>query len=356
MKELSWITCIRAGVTAGAVFFICAGRREIAGWLAALGGALRPLLLGGCIAYAANIPLRALEKRLFPGGGVLARGVCLTATLAAMAVGMAWLAGSILPELLRCVSLLLGGLPALLEGLVEQLHRMGAQAWLSALPEGWESLAEQGLTMALEGAGGMLEAALSTAGALLSGMSMAVLSLVFSAYLLAGKERIGTQLTRLACRVMGEEKLRHACRALSALDAAFHAYLVGQCAEAVLLGCRCLIGMAVLGLPNALTISAMAGVTALIPLVGTPIAAAAGAVLLLPEGTGTALTFAAFFLLLQQVESNLIYPRMVGASLGLSPVWMLTAMLTGGGAFGFVGAMLAVPVAAAVRSLLEEKM
>lgn len=352
MKELSWTTCIRAGVTAGAVYLICAGRAEIAALLASLGTALMPLIVGGCIAYAANIPMRALEGRLFPHGGAAARGVCLLATLAAMAAGMAWLAGGILPELLRCVSLLLSGLPELLEGLAAQLHRSGAAAWLSDLPEGWEGVAEQGLTLALQGAGGMLEAAMSTATALLSGVSTAMLSLVFAAYLLAGKERLREQLAQLIRRMLGDGALQRTRMALSALDGAFHAYIVGQCAEALLLGCLCLIGMALLGLPNALTISAMAGATALIPLAGTPIAAAAGAVLLLPEGPAAAVTFAVFFLLLQQVESNFVFPRIVGANLGLSPVWMLTAMLAGGGAFGFAGAMLAVPVAAAVKTLL----
>jgi predicted PurR-regulated permease PerM len=98
----------------------------------------------------------------------------------------------------------------------------------------------------------------------------------------------------------------------------------------------------------------MAGVTAFIPLVGAPLAAGIGAVLLLPEGASAAVTFASFFLLLQQVESGLIGPRVVGAGLGLSPVWTLLAMLLGGGLFGIAGAVLAVPVAAALKTLLSQ--
>ena len=155
--------------------------------------------------------------------------------------------------------------------------------------------------------------------------------------------------------MLGETALRRITAAASALSDAFRAYTVGQCAEAVILGCLCLIGMLLLRLPGALPISAMAGLTALLPLIGPPLAALMGAVLLLPEGFSAAMTFAVFFLALQQAESWLIGPRVVGGSTGLSPVWTLLAMLMGGGLLGVAGAMLAVPVAAAARALLMEE-
>lgn len=346
MKDLTWTTCLRVGATAVAVYLICAGRETLLALLSSVMGALSPLLIGGGVACVAELPVMALERRLFPRGGAIGRGVCLTITLAGMVAAAAWLVGGILPEMLRCLTLLAGGLPDLLNDLAQWLHSIGAARWLPDLPDGQELL-----TLILARAGGMLKTAVDALSAVTMGAANAALAMVFAAYLLAGKERIAAQATALI-RHLPSRAATRTLAALSALRESLRVYIAGQCLEALLLGCLCLLGMMLLGLEQALTISAMAGVTALIPLMGTPLAAAAGALLLLPEGPPEALTFVAFFLILQQVESNFIYPRMVGATLGLSPVWMLTAMLVGGGVFGLGGAMLAVPVAAAARTLL----
>lgn len=349
MKDISWTTCLRVGTTAAGVYMLCAGRETLLSLLAALVQALMPLLLGGGIACIVELPMTALETRLFRRGGRGARAVSLTVSLLGAAAAGMWLVQAILPEMLHCLTLLTGSLPELLNTLHAWLQTTDAAQWLAVLPEG-----EELLTLALDGAGGMLKMMMDALSALTQGAANAVLALVFAAYLLAGKERLSMQMTAFISRLPGTRTARWTMAVLRALRDSFRAYLAGQCAEALLLGCLCLIGMALLGLPGALTISAMAGVTALIPMVGTPIAAAAGAVLLLPEGGGAAVTFAVFFLLLQQVESNLIFPRIVGENLGLSPLWMLTAMLAGGGLFGVAGAMLAVPAAAAAKKLLTE--
>ncbi len=339
-------------MTAVAVYLICAGR----GTLAALLDALSPLLLGGGFACVVNIPMAALERRLFPGGGRLARPVCLLLATAAVVAVLAWLAVVILPEVLQCVSLLMARLPQGLQDLLDGLQETGAGAWLRGigLPE-WREMAEHGAKLAMEEVLGLLGTAADTLSAVTQGAANALLALILAAYLLAGKERIARQLARLTRCVLGEASLRRAVAALNALNDAFRAYVVGQCAEAVILGCLCLIGMLLLRLPGSLPISAMAGVTALLPLIGAPLAAGIGAALLLPESASAAVTFAAFFLLLQQVESSFIGPRVVGARLGLSPAWTLMTMLAGGGLFGIAGAVVAVPVAAAARTLLMEE-
>lgn len=348
MKELSWTTCLRAGVTMVAVCLICAGRETLMTLLSSVMGALSPLLIGGGVACVAELPMDALERRLFPRGGTFGRGVCLTATLAGMAAAAAWLAAVILPELVRCVTLLIGGLPDMLDSLMTWLQDRGAAHLLALMPQG-EELARLALTQA----GGMLEGAADALSSLTAGAASAALSLVYAAWLLAGKERIAGQLRRMIRCLPGKHTAARTLAAASALRRSLRTYIAGQCMEALLLGCLCLLGMLLLGLPRALTVSVMAGASALIPLLGTPFAALAGAMLLLPEGTAAAATFAAFFLILQQVESSLIYPRMAGEALGLSPVWMLTAMLVGGGVFGPAGAMLAVPAAAAAVQLIH---
>lgn len=343
MKDISWAACLRLGATAAAVYFLCAGRET----LAALVSALMPLLLGGGMAFVVNIPMAALERRFFPRGGGLARAVCLALSLLGAMAALVWLAGTILPEALQCLALLAERLPDMLQTLLTRLQGAG-------LPQ-WREMAEHGAKLAMEESLTWLSMAADALSGVAEGAANALLALILAVYLLAGKERIARQLTCLTRRTLGEKWLRRITRWLTALCDAFRAYVTGQCLEALILGCLCLIGMVLLRLPGALPISAMAGVTAFIPLVGAPLAAGIGAVLLLPEGASAAVTFASFFLLLQQVESGLIGPRVVGAGLGLSPVWTLLAMLVGGGLFGIAGAVLAVPVAAAARTLLMNR-
>lgn len=346
MKDISWAACLRLGVTAAAVYMVCAGR----GLPAALLDALAPLLLGGGVACVVNIPMAALEQRFFPRGGRLARAACLMLALAAVTAVAAWLLGVILPEALQCVALLAARLPSAAAWLAERLRGWLPTAGLLQ----WQGVAEHGAKLAMEATVKWLSTAADALSALTTGAANALLALILAVYLLMDKECIAVQLSRLTRRMLGEPALKRTTTMLRALNDAFRAYAVGQCAEALILGCLCLIGMLLLKLPGALPISAMAGVTALLPLIGAPLAAGVGAVLLLPEGVSAAVTFAVFFLVLQQVESGLIGPRIAGASLGLPPVWTLMAMLLGGGLFGLPGAVLAVPVAAAAKRLLKD--
>ncbi|MBQ2953505.1 MAG: AI-2E family transporter [Clostridia bacterium] len=327
MKDISWAACLRLGVTAAAVWFICAGG------MAALLHALTPLLLGMGLALVVDVPMAALERRFFPGGGRVARLCCLMLSLAGVLALLVWMALAMLPQVLQCLTLLSTRLQA------------------AGLPQ-WSALAERVMQLALDNASAWLSTAAGALGSLARLAVDALLGLILAVYLLTGKERIAAQLTRLTRRTLGEAWLRRGTAALSALRDAFRASLVGQCLEALILGCLCLIGMVLLRLPGALPISAMAGLTAFVPLVGAPLAAGVGALLLLPEGIPAAMTFVVFFLAIQQLESGFIGPRVVGAGLGLSPLWTLLAVLLGGCVFGIPGALFAAPVAAAARTLL----
>nr|MBR4281251.1 AI-2E family transporter [Clostridia bacterium] len=339
MKDISWTTCLRLGVTAAAAYLICAGRDTLSAAMASLS----PLLIGGGVACVVDIPMSALEKRLFPGGGWWARLVCLTLSLAGVGAAAAWLAGAILPEALQCLTLLTARLPDLIDGLLTFLR--------GVFPNG-QQVAAHALQLAMEEALSWAGNAADALTALTTGAMNAALALIFALYLLWGKERIRGQIACLLRRVLGENAQQRASVAAAALRDALRAYITGQCLEAMILGCLCLMGMLLLRLPGVLPISAMAGVTALFPLIGPPLAAGIGALLLLPESASAAVTFTVFFLALQQVESWFIAPRVVGNHLGLSPVWTLAALVMGGGLFGVPGALLAVPVAAAAKNLL----
>ena len=146
-------------------------------------------------------------------------------------------------------------------------------------------------------------------------------------------------------------KLRHV---LNVLNESFTKYFIGQCIEAVILGLLCAIGMALLGLPYATMIGAVIAVTALIPVAGAYIGGGVGALMIFSVSPVQALVFLIYLVVLQQLEGNLIYPRVVGSSLGLPAIWVLAAVTIGGGMMGVVGMLLAVPLASAAYRLLKE--
>lgn len=151
-------------------------------------------------------------------------------------------------------------------------------------------------------------------------------------------------------RCFPREKIRYV---LTVLNQSFHHFLAGQTIEAVILGMLCTIGMWILRLPYAAMIGCLVGVTALLPVIGAYIGAAAGACMLLTVSPVKALVFLIFLTILQQIEGNFIYPRVVGHSIGLPGIWVLAAVIVGGGAFGIWGILFAVPLAAAIYRLLR---
>ena len=141
---------------------------------------------------------------------------------------------------------------------------------------------------------------------------------------------------------------------LSVVNDCFHRFIVGQCTEAVILGVLCTVGMLILGLPYAPMIGAVIAFTALIPMVGAFIGGGIGAFLIMMESPMQALIFVIFLIILQQLEGNLIYPRVVGSSIGLPAIWVLAAVTIGGGVFGIFGMLIGVPIAASCYRLLRE--
>lgn len=142
---------------------------------------------------------------------------------------------------------------------------------------------------------------------------------------------------------------------LSVLDVCFHRYIVGQCTEAVILGMLCIVGMLICQFPYAVMIGTFIGFTALIPVAGAYIGAGAGAVMILTQSLVKALFFLVFIVVLQQLEGNLIYPRVVGKSIGLPAIWVLAAVTIGGSLMGIIGMLIGVPVAAACYHLIREE-
>jgi predicted PurR-regulated permease PerM len=213
---------------------------------------------------------------------------------------------------------------------------------------------EQLVDMVTNGVTDVVSLVIQTLQSLISGVITGFLSFIFSIYLLLSKERLKSQANRLCTNFLPEKLYKRILYVVSNLNVSFRKYLIGQSAEAVILGLLCGIGMAIFGFPYAAMISTLIAFTALIPVAGAYIGAFVGAFMILTVSPIKALFFLVFLVILQQLEGNLIYPRVVGEALGLPGIWVLAAVTVGGGIAGVAGMFLGVPLVAALYRMLRD--
>ena len=321
-----------------------------------------PILWGFALAFLLNLPLRLLERgwvRIpWRGWQRVRRPVCLLLTVLLFWGILTLLCFALLPRLADTLLDFLRGLPerlASLEAIWEKVRHAAKGISLHLPPLDLDGEAITGFLGGLwEKYGHVL---MEISWDLLIGSVGTVwntlLAFVLSLYVLARKERIGAQVKKLLRGVFSDRSSAWVLRVASLSSRTFGKFLVGQLTEAVILGGLCFLGMALLRIPFALLISVLVGVTALIPVFGAFIGMGVGALLILSVAPIKALWFLIFLILLQQVEGNLIYPRVVGRSVGLDGVWVLIAV-TLGSSFGVVGMLLAVPLASVLYTLAKE--
>ena len=364
--KLTWKTCIRAGVTVVAVYLACTYWKALTHAVGVALSAASPLIIGAVIAYVANILMSFYEAHFFvkskkPIVKKLRRPACMALAFLTAVVAIVWLLTTVLPELARCVEMIVAALPGAISkayAWLDERFQLGeflAEMNLS-LPGAdfdWKAAITSAVSFVLTGVGGAAKAAVTAVSSVFSTVVTMFLAVVFAVYLLAGKENLAARFTRLMRTYLGEKVTTRTLYILRVLDDSFHSFIVGQCTEALILGALCFIGMMIFGFSNALTISVMVGFTALIPIAGAYIAAVAGAFMLFVESPLSALLFLLFLVVLQQIEGNLIFPRVVGESIGLPGVWVLAAVTVGGGVMGIPGMLIGVPLASAAYRLLS---
>jgi len=325
-------------------------------------GAAAPLFIGCIIAYIVNILMSRYETWYFPKAESKAmvksrRPVCLIAAFATLVAVVGLVSWLIAPQLTACVQVILAELPGFLTKAVAWLGEFEVLpeniiASLSAID--WQSKVGQIIQMLTSGIGSVAGVLISTVASVFSGIVTAVVGIVFAVYLLAGKEQLSRQYHKLTHRYLSEKWCKRLEYVLGVANRCFHKYIVGQCTEAVILGLLCAGGMMLLRLPYATMVGALVAFTALIPIVGAFIGAFVGAFMILTVSPIQAVIFLVFFVVLQQLEGNIIYPKVVGASLGLPGIWVLAAVTVGGGVLGIGGMLLGVPLAATVYCLIRD--
>ena len=323
-----------------------------------------PLILGSVIAYLVNILMRLYEAHYFPDSKKQfiqssRRPVCMVGAFATLAAIVVLIVGLIVPQLVSCVRLIIEKVPGFIGNvlaLMDQWEIVPDDIIAKLRSIDWNSRIGQIVQFLTSGLGDVMSVVVSTVSSVFSGLVTALLSLIFSIYLLSSKEALCSQ----AHRVMNHYLHGRLCRKIEyvadILNDCFNRYIVGQCLEAVIIGVLCALGMMILGLPYASMIGALVGFTALIPVAGAYIGALVGAFMILTVSPVKALVFLIFLVILQQLEGNLIYPKVVGSSMGLPGIWVLAAVTVGGGMMGVLGMLLGVPLAAAVYRLISEDM
>lgn len=326
-------------------------------------GVLSPFLMGGAFAFVINILLRPLERTwrriCNKAPEKLTRPICLTlSTLLVLGILFA-VVFMMLPSLRESGNEFVQNLP----GYVEKLGQWWAGAVQFAarygivLPEyapDTDLMMDKITTLLHTQGGGILTVTLGAASSVLSSLVNVLLALVFALYLLAKKEVVTAHLKNLALTVLPPKNARCLLHVVTLTKHTFTNFVTGQLTEAVIIGVLCFLGMLILGIPYAGAVSAFVGATALIPVFGAWIGGVVGAFLILLADPAKSLWFVVFLLILQQVEGNLIYPKVVGKSVGLPGLLVLMAVTLGGEAFGIGGMLFSVPVCAVLYSLYLE--
>ena len=333
--------------------------------LVALGAAF-PLLVGAVTAYAVNILMAQYERWYFPHSQSRAvlrtrRLVCLLLAYASLVAIVVLLVRMILPELISCVGLLIQkSLPFLEQlGLLigenltqEQLAHLSG-LFLADGSIDWQETISVAADWLINGLGGVMGSVISMVSATVSSAFTAIMAFIFSIYLLLGKEKLTRNVALVAPTYLDAKWYGRLTYFWDTLNGCFHNFIVGQCTEAVILGLLCVLGMTLFRFPYASMIGALIGFTALIPVAGAYIGAGVGAFMIFTVSPLKALLFLVFIAVLQQLEGNLIYPKVVGSSIGLPGIWVLAAVTVGGGVLGIGGMLLAVPLTATLYQMLR---
>ena len=327
-------------------------------------GVLSPFLVGAALAFILNVPMRAIEK---PLKGIknqgLRRGMAILLTIVAVLLvltGVFWL---LIPQLIVTIENLVKTVPGFYNATVQRINDFLADHpdLMEMVNEytdfeniDWSGILEKILSLLSGSVASITEFVISTIASLSSGIFNAVLSLIFCLYALARKEILARQGRRILYSFLPEKASDETVRILRMTNATFSNFISGQCLEAVILGALFAISMAIFRMPFIPLISVVIAVTALVPIVGAFVGCVIGAFFILMQNPMQAVWFVIMFLILQQIENNLIYPKVVGSSIGLPGMWVLVAVGVGGDLMGVAGMLLMIPLASVLYALARE--
>ena len=360
--QLEWKQCFKVGVIVFSLFLLVHYWEKVMSAAGLVIGAATPIFIGLVIAYIINILMSFYERYYFKKSThpVVLKAktpVCLLLAIFSFILIISAITGLVVPELVSCVSLIISDIPPAMEALLSsEVFKELAPEDLYAQLRGvdWKTLINDVVKFVTNGIGSTMNTVVSVVSTAVSNVVTGVLALIFSIYFLLGKEKLLEQSKRLLNNYFPKKHVLKVNYVAGVVNESFHRYIVGQFTEAIIIGVMCMVGMLIFQFPYAGMIGALIGFTALIPVAGAYIGAIVGFIMIFTVSPVKALLFIVFIVVLQQVEGNLVYPKVVGGSLGLPAVWVLAAVTIGGGLMGITGMLIGVPIAAAVYRLIRE--
>ena len=325
---------------------------------------LAPFVLGAALAFIMNVPMRPIERQLkFIRNEGLRRALAIVLTLVAFVAVIAGVILLLIPQITETVQ-------ALIPKLVDFFLRIEAKfyeflqanpelmRWLSETTDlkafDWASLIQKAATMIKNSLSVIATGAYSAVGGVANALVDMVIGIVFSLYCLARKEILARQGRRVLYAFLPESFVDEAIRILRLTNTTFSNFISGQCLEAVILGALFAVSMAIARMPYIPLVSVLIAVTALVPIVGGFVCCVLGAFFILVNDPLQAVAFVIMFLVLQQLEGNLIYPKVVGTSIGLPGMWVLVSVTVGGELMGIAGMLVMIPITSVLYTLLRE--
>lgn len=333
----------------------------VLGFLGGIFGIALPFLRGGVIAFILNVPMKKIEKHLFTKNKKMdkfRRPLAYVLTLVCV-IGIITLAlVVVIPELGNTITMLAEQIPVAMKS---------AQKWLSEIPEKWPALApaiedldidwssiSASAVKFVQGvASGVVSSGVGLFSGIVSGVTSFLIGFVFSIYVLFQKEKLSSQAKQVLYAIFQDKVTEKVISVAKLSNQIFSNFLSGQCLEAVILGTMFVIAMSIFRMPYAMLTGIVIAITALIPIFGAFIGCVIGMLLIVMVNPIQALWFLILFLVLQQVEGNLIYPYVVGGSIGLPSIWVLVAVTVGGNLFGIAGILFFIPLCSVLYALFR---
>lgn len=323
-----------------------------------------PLILGALFAYVLNIIMKALERHWFPNTNNriikrTRRGICVFLSIFFIFGAIFLIIRIVLPELVEAFSVMADEIPVYFEKIQDWIVANGdtfpsIAEQIGAMEINWQEMFQKVFTYITSGFSSMLNSAFVFISQLMSSVVNVAIATIFAIYILMNKEKLQSQAKTLQKVYMKESQMKRINHVIYTAHECFTSFITGQCVEAVILGILCTVGMLILRFPYAPMVGTFIGATALIPMVGAYIGAIVGAFMIFTVSPIQAIGFLVFIVILQQLEGNLIYPKVVGASIGLPGIWVLAAVTIGGGLGGIPGMLIGVPLTATIYRLIGQ--
>ena len=325
-----------------------------------------PFVFGGAIAFLTNVPMSFLEKKIFENVKKknkivrkLKRPISLILTIVLVVGVIALVMFGVIPQLTRTMGTLVTSIndfiPQMQSWIGEFFHNnQEIMNLVDQIEFDPDQAIKWGISLLGNGAGNMMNTTMSAVGSIVSGVATFFIAFSFACYILFQKEKLHIQIRKVFFAFLPRQKADTFLKVCSLTYRTFANFLAGQCLEAVILGSMFVVTLSILKMPYALLIGILIAFTALIPIFGAFIGCAVGSFLIFMVNPQQAILFVIVFLVLQQIEGNLIYPHVVGESVGLPSIWVLAAVTIGGNLMGIVGMLVFIPLLSVLYTIFRE--